>query len=611
MVFKRLSVPMCLWMGLLLTLSGCTQSTPKCTPESCGGCCTADGVCQSGDSNTACGVGANVCQACSGTNVCRQNACQPPLSGTGGGAPGTGGGTAMPGTPEMQLQAVRAAADGVVSPALSLDNVTVTGLKPQIAEALLADGGSGDLPGFFVQGSKMGPAVFVRAKLPTTPEVMPGMTVSLRVNEVGTQTKLRVVTQFDMLTVVGTAPLSGLVQEASQVNFDLEATTAEYESELVSVAGTVAGAGFANAGLGYRSAPFVTTANPQRPDGGFGPLRLRLPEKIVDAEGLGAGCTVSVDSRPLWRFNAQPQVSAFAAGQLTQVTCPAPRLLSAATSDATTVRLAFDRNIDPNSANVSAFIINGVTVTAVTVNGKTVELKTSMLTPDTDYTVMVSVDVKDTRQTGVSAAANTASLRLAVVGPGPAVVLSQIYGGGGNSNAVLKSDFVELHNRSNMPVSLEGWSLHYASAASMSAKASGKTTFAPGTSIPAGGYFLVEGASGGDAGMPAPAADSLFGEPDAGLVNLSGTNGKVFLSARADDVLLGADGCPVADSGVVGTFAYGNGNCKIDGVSSALSSTTAASRKENGCTLTGPAAADFEVKAPAPRNSASPAVICP
>jgi Lamin Tail Domain/Bacterial Ig-like domain len=377
------------------------------------------------------------------------------------------------------------------------------------------------------------------------------------------------------------------------------------------VAGTVSGPGFANAGLGYRSAPLVTPANPQRPDGGFGPLRLRLPEKVVDAEGLSAGCALTVDTRPLWRFNAQPQVSAFAAGQLSQITCPAPRLLTAVAPDVNTVRLTFDRNIDANTVTPAAFTIASLTVTAATVSGKTVELKTSAITPEQDYTVSVSADVKDVRQTGVSAAANSATFRVVVAGPGPAVVLSQIYGGGGNANATLKSDFVELHNRSNMPVSLAGWSLHYASATSMSAKTSGKTTFAPGTSIPAGGYLLVEGASGGDAGMPAPAADALFGEPDAGLVNLGATNGKVFLSARADDVLLGADGCPVADSGVIGAFAYGTGTCKIDGVSTALSNTTAASRKENGCALTGPAAADFEVKAPAPRNSASPAVICP
>src|SRR2546426_5159778 len=37
-----------------------------------------------------------------------------------------------------------------------------------------------------------------------------------------------------------------------------------------------------------------------------------------------------------------------------------------------------------------------------------------------------------------------------------AVVISQIYGGGGNSGATLRNDFVELFNRSNVAVSVEG-----------------------------------------------------------------------------------------------------------------------------------------------------------
>ena len=45
------------------------------------------------------------------------------------------------------------------------------------------------------------------------------------------------------------------------------------------------------------------------------------------------------------------------------------------------------------------------------------------------------------------------------------VAISQIYGGGGNSGATYKNDFIELHNRSGAAVSLAGWSVQYASAA--------------------------------------------------------------------------------------------------------------------------------------------------
>ena len=43
------------------------------------------------------------------------------------------------------------------------------------------------------------------------------------------------------------------------------------------------------------------------------------------------------------------------------------------------------------------------------------------------------------------------------------VVISQIYGGGGNSGATYHNDYVELYNRGAGPVDLTGWSLQYAS----------------------------------------------------------------------------------------------------------------------------------------------------
>ena len=48
--------------------------------------------------------------------------------------------------------------------------------------------------------------------------------------------------------------------------------------------------------------------------------------------------------------------------------------------------------------------------------------------------------------------------------PAQSVVISQIYGGGGNSGATWRNDFVELFNRGAAPVSVDGWSVQYASA---------------------------------------------------------------------------------------------------------------------------------------------------
>jgi predicted extracellular nuclease len=44
------------------------------------------------------------------------------------------------------------------------------------------------------------------------------------------------------------------------------------------------------------------------------------------------------------------------------------------------------------------------------------------------------------------------------------VVISQVYGAGGNANAVWNRDFVELFNRSGERVSLKGKSIQYQSA---------------------------------------------------------------------------------------------------------------------------------------------------
>src|ERR671931_1627540 len=67
-----------------------------------------------------------------------------------------------------------------------------------------------------------------------------------------------------------------------------------------------------------------------------------------------------------------------------------------------------------------------------------------------------------------------ASLALAAAGVGPStpaqaapspnVVISQVYGGGGNTGAPYKNDFVELFNRGTSAIDLSGWSVQYASA---------------------------------------------------------------------------------------------------------------------------------------------------
>ena len=48
------------------------------------------------------------------------------------------------------------------------------------------------------------------------------------------------------------------------------------------------------------------------------------------------------------------------------------------------------------------------------------------------------------------------------------VVISQVYGGGGNAGATFKNDFIELYNVGAVAVDVSTWSVQYAAAAGKS-----------------------------------------------------------------------------------------------------------------------------------------------
>jgi hypothetical protein len=185
------------------------------------------------------------------------------------------------------------------------------------------------------------------------------------------------------------------------------------------------------------------------------------------------------------------------------------------------------------------------------------------------------------------------------------VVISQVYGGGGNAGATYTNDYVELFNRSNATVDISGWTIQYASA---SGDFNNFATLGTGLSIAPGKYFLVQLASNAAVGVALPTPDAMFTSP-----NLSGTDGKVIL-ASGTTTALGALGCPLTvPSGVTiqDFVAYGSTSC-FEGAGSApgLSSTTAAFRASNGCQDFDQNGVDFSAAAAAPRNSATAANTC-
>ncbi len=176
------------------------------------------------------------------------------------------------------------------------------------------------------------------------------------------------------------------------------------------------------------------------------------------------------------------------------------------------------------------------------------------------------------------------------------VVVSQVYGGGGNTGATLRSDFIELHNNGTTAVNLSGWSVQYASASGTS----WTRTNLSGT-IAAGGYFLVKQADGAGGTTNLPTPDTT------GTIAMSGTAGKVAL---VNDQVSLSGACPVGGS-VVDFVGYGGtANCSETAPTAAPSNTTAVLRAANGCTDTGNNSSDFATGTPNPRNSASAINAC-
>jgi predicted extracellular nuclease len=195
--------------------------------------------------------------------------------------------------------------------------------------------------------------------------------------------------------------------------------------------------------------------------------------------------------------------------------------------------------------------------------------------------------------------------------PSAGVVISQVYGGGGNANAPFQNDFVELFNRGTSPVSLAGLSIQYASATGTGFFAANSPVALSGSVAP-GQYFLVK-LAGGATGAVLPSADAT------GAINMSATAGKVALVNSATGLTCnGSAGQPCSPAQlalIVDLVGYGGSgasgaNFFETAPAPSGSNTTALIRLGNGCTETDNNSADVVTGAPAPRNTASPFAPC-
>lgn len=163
------------------------------------------------------------------------------------------------------------------------------------------------------------------------------------------------------------------------------------------------------------------------------------------------------------------------------------------------------------------------------------------------------------------------------------LILSQVYGGGGNTKAVYKNDFIELFNPTASDIDLNGYSVEYFSSKGNSggvAKLSGI--------IKAGGYFLIQEAAGSAGTQALPTPDL------SGTLNMSATAGSVSLTQGGTTVDL---------------VGYGSA-AKFEGAATPALSDSNSAQRVSSCVDTDNNQADFTVTAAAPRNSAAPAAVC-
>lgn len=184
------------------------------------------------------------------------------------------------------------------------------------------------------------------------------------------------------------------------------------------------------------------------------------------------------------------------------------------------------------------------------------------------------------------------------------VVISQVYGGGGNGGSTYTHDFVELYNRGTVAVTLTGHTLQYASSGGAFNPENIQTL--PEITIQPGHYFLIQQAKGTGGTTALPTPDLVPTEADNVVVlSIAGANGKIALASNNTAVTASND------TNVVDFVGFGTANL-FEGTAAApaASNSTSVHRANNGCQDTNDNAADFTAGEVTPRNSATAANVC-
>jgi len=185
----------------------------------------------------------------------------------------------------------------------------------------------------------------------------------------------------------------------------------------------------------------------------------------------------------------------------------------------------------------------------------------------------------------------------------PRMVISQVYGGGGNTGSIFRNDFIELHNVGARAVSLAGSAVQFISAG-------GTGTWAvqalPPVSVPAGGYFLIQEALG-------TFLSNFLPNPDftpAIAFAIGAASGKVALTPTTTALTGASCATILAASGDLVGFGAGLSCFEGTAGTAAPANATSVQRNDGGCNDTNANNLDFTVATPVPRNSGAASNQC-
>ncbi|MFD7866420.1 endonuclease/exonuclease/phosphatase family protein [Streptomyces sp. NPDC059783] len=196
----------------------------------------------------------------------------------------------------------------------------------------------------------------------------------------------------------------------------------------------------------------------------------------------------------------------------------------------------------------------------------------------------------------VAVTLSATALPAAFAAPSSTVVISEVYGGGGNSGATLTRDFVELAGVGSGTFDLSGYSVQYLPGAP-SAGSLWQVSALSG-SVAAGGRYLVAEAAGtgGTVALPAPDA--------TGTVAMSAASGTIALVSGTTPLTCKTAADCAADTRIVDLVGYGSAVVREGSGPATGASATASVARPASLADTDDNAADLAAGTPTPVNAA-------